>query len=380
MNDTAGRRNMTSVDYVELTDEMIDEARKLIGVPLRRSLNNVEATRGSIQAWARTIGDRNPLWLDETHAYRSHYGIITAHPCWLYSVDNTVIAPKLAGIHSLYAGTDWEFYREVRLGDQFRVAARLVDVVRKSGEFCGPMVLQVGEILYINQRSQIVARATSKVMRTPRGPAVGKGKYSKVGKHRYTPEEVLAIEEAYDKEEIRGENPRYWEDIEAGESLSSIVKAFLNAEAVKQFVCATSPAPTFGRFLEYRKKHPAAAFHDAVSGTWNDWADSLLQDSIARMFGFPFAHDTGIQRICWLGSLVANWMGDDARLRKLGAELRFPNFYGDNTWCKGSVVRKYTDKGEYLVDLKLWCENQDGIVTTGGGYATVALPSKSVEK
>jgi hypothetical protein len=56
--------NLT-VDYPELTGSAIAEARKLIGVPLRRYPGFTEATRGSIMNWARSIGDRNP-WMTIT--------------------------------------------------------------------------------------------------------------------------------------------------------------------------------------------------------------------------------------------------------------------------------------------------------------------------
>ena len=73
---------------------------------------------------------------------------------------------------------------------------------------------------------------------------------------------------------------------------------------------------------------------------------------------------------------MANWMGDEAFLWKLRAEVRRFNVVGDTTWMKGKTIKKYMENGMWLVDLELWAENQRGETTTTGS-ATVSLPSKN---
>lgn len=362
------------LDFPSLTAHSLDEARSLKGILLRRELHNREATRLVIHRFIRGIGDRNPLYDDETYARASRYGGILAPPCWLYSVDTTVIAPKLPGIHAIYAGGEWEFHQPIRVGDSFSVAARLLDAEEKEGRFCGRMVLQNGEVLYRNQRDEIVARAVSFALRTPRNEAVRRGKYASVAKYRYSPQELQAIEDAYDAEVIRGAEVRYWEDVQEGETIQPVVKGPLTSEDMLLFINATCPVMGFRRFLHYRRRHPAYAYRDPDSNMWDVWEDSMLEDKVAQRFGFPAAHDSGIQRICWLGNLMTNWMGDDAQLRRLGARIVLPNIYAGVTWCKGRVIRKYVDQktGERLVDCSLWCENERG-EQSATGHATVAL-------
>ncbi len=65
------------------------------------------------------------------------------------------------------------------------------------------------------------------------------------------------------------------------------------------------------------------------------------------------------------------------QFRPAYAEVRRPNLFGDVTWCKGKVTRKYDEAGEHLVDLDVWAENHRGEITAPG-KATVALLGKDV--
>jgi hypothetical protein len=100
-----------------------------------------------------------------------------------------------------------------------------------------------------------------------------------------------------------------------------------------------------------------------------------LRDSVAEAVGVPGAYDYGPQHVSWLGTLLTNWIGDDAFLKRLRVECRRFNVYGDTQWCKGRVVRKYIYHHTPLVDVEIWAENQRGEVTAPG-FATVILPSR----
>lgn len=363
---------------VDLTDEMIKDARELIGVPLRRMRHNTEATDLAIGRWARSIGDRDPLWLDREYAARSAFGKLVAPPCWLYSVDNTVIVPRLAGLHAIYVGTTWEFFHWVRLGDEICVSARLLDVQEKHGKFCGRMVLQVGEVTYRNQYDQIVARAISRTMRIPRKQARERGIYLEraKSKYTYTAEELSSILAAYDAESIRGGKARMWEGVQLGEELPAIVRGPLTTEEIVQFIGATCPSICFNEFLPYRRRHPYAAFRDPDLGIWDGWEASMLDNKVARLFGFSYMHDAGIDRVSWMSNLVVNWMSDHGFLKKLDVNLLYPNYVGDTSYIKGKVVGK-TEEPENAVDIEIWCENQFKQVTAKG-TGTVVLPSKRI--
>ena len=81
------------------------EVRGMIGVPLRRLRHNTLVSHPAINRWAKSIGDRNPLWLDPTYAAGSVLGRTAAPPLWLYSVDDTAPCLKLPGLHVRLRGS-----------------------------------------------------------------------------------------------------------------------------------------------------------------------------------------------------------------------------------------------------------------------------------
>ena len=377
---------MVEQRYPDLNEEAIQEARKLIGVELRRYPRWNQAGKEMIIRFARAIGSRNPLYLSEELVSTNLFGTMLAHPTLLYCFDDTFVAPGLAGIHALYAGVEWEFSRPVLLNDRITAKASLLDVVKKHGEFCGPMALQTGEVLYTNQEGQPVARAVPHVMRFPRDAARQRGRYLDTGRHRYSPEDLESIDRAYEAEEIRGDVPRYWEDVQVGEQLPPIVKGPLSSDDMLNFIDMVRGVLSFSYFLEHWRKHPHDVYWDPETGMPDSWDASMIKDSVARVFGFPFAHDSGIQRVCWLENLVTNWMSNLGFLETLSVRLLRPNFIYDTTWCKGRVTGKTAEAlpgqgdpdGKHRVELELRCENQNGDVTATG-TATVALVSRRVD-
>ena len=93
----------------EITDETLAAAASMIGKPLRRSRRQCieTTTRDAIRHFAWGQGDDNPLWVDRDYAAASPAGSLIAPPCILYAVASTIVAPKLAGVQRIYAGTEW---------------------------------------------------------------------------------------------------------------------------------------------------------------------------------------------------------------------------------------------------------------------------------
>ena len=364
--------------YPDLTDEAIQEARKLIGVELRRHPRLTEAGKEMITRFALAIGSRNPLYMSDELVSTNLFGAMLGHPTMLYCFDDTTVAPALPGVHALYAGADWEFYRPVFLHDRIAAIARLLDVVKKRGDFCGPMALQSGEVLYHNQEGERIARATSYVMRTPRDAARERGKYVNIPRYRYSQEDLEAIDRAYEAEEIRGEVPRYWEDVQPGDQLPAIVKGPLSSDDMLNFVDVVRGTLTFSYFREHCRRHPQDVYWDPETGMPDSWDASMIKDSVAHVFGFPYAHDSGIQRVCWLENLVTNWASNLGFLEGLKVRLLRPNFFYDTTWCKGRVSAKSAQGQKHRAELEVWCENQRGEITARG-TAEVALVSQQVD-
>ncbi|MBI2907581.1 MAG: MaoC family dehydratase N-terminal domain-containing protein [Chloroflexi bacterium] len=363
----------------KITDEAVAELRKRLGGFIRLTQFNEYATRDTIRHYARGIGDANPLWCDDEYAKKSRWGGIIAPPGFLYSVYWTAgRAGGLPGVHGFHSGNEWNWLRVINEGDRIKAQEQFTDIVEKAeSEYAGKTVIQYTETTYRNQRTETIAKCKGWQIRAERKAGREKGKYSAIKTHHYSQEELEAIYADYDKEEVRGGNPRWWEDVKEGEPITHVVKGPLT---VTDIICwYVGQGGTHNRALklalEYYRRHPAVAYQDPVTGV-PDTVQRVHWDSyMAQQIGMPNAYDVGSQRISFFTHLMTNWQGDDSFLRSLNVTLRRFNYVGDTQWLKGKVVRKYEEKGEYKVDCEVWAENQRGEITAPG-HATVVLPSR----
>ncbi len=369
-----------SPEDMEITDEKIATLKKRLGVVWRprQPYYNTGATKDSIRHFCQGIGDTNPLFNDENYARKTKYGRLAAPPCFLYSVYWPAQGRGLPGIHAWHSGDDWEFYHPILEGDELTYTNTLVDVKEKESQMAGKTLIQYHEITYSNQRGELVAKSLDWCVRAGRRSSGEKGKYRDIQKATYTAEDLKKIYAAYEAEEIRGANPRYWEDVQVGETLNPIVKGPLSLRDMIAWLMGAGTPFMRAHVLAYSflKRHPGTDMMDSTTGQMDVPELVHMEESRAQEIGIPGAYDYGCQRISWLGNLLTNWMGDDGFLKRMRAELRRFNVVGDTTWLKGKVTHKSWKDGEKLVDIECWAENQRGEVTMPG-LATVRLPSKS---
>jgi len=357
----------------------LEEARSLIGVDLRRQdfYWNREAGPDDVRHFSWGIGDENPLFCDTEYGKTTRWKSGLAPGCYLYTIDNTVVAPKLRGIQWIYTGTDWEFYGPIRHRDRFTTRVRLVSAEEKQGRHASNFIIQTGECLYYNEQGTLVARALGGTARIARAKAEGGLKYESRKPYAYTGEELREIDKAILAEKVRGNEPRYWEDVKEGDGLQPVIKGPLNVTDVLCWYCGGGQTyKAHGRNTSHLKRHPADAYVDPETGAQGHPARGHMEEYMAREVGMPGGYDVGLQRISWLGQLMTNWMGDDGFLRRLNCSVRRPNIMGDTTWCHGKIVDKRMDDGQHVVDVEVWGQNQLGETTTKG-LATAVLPSKS---
>ncbi len=364
-----------------LTDEAIAALKARIGQPRpSRQPWLEEATKDAIRHHADGIGDYNPLWRDEGYARGTRLGGIVAPPFLLYCFGHGGGGGGLPGAHGLYLGDQWEFLQPVRVGDRITHRSWLADVVEKRSRFAGRMVIGTSENEFTNQRGEVVARYRDSHARFDRETeAAGhRPKYADLKIGPYTKEQLDAIEAGYLAEERRGASPRYWEDVGEGDDMQPVVKGPLMVSDVIMWLRGMSGAfiRSHGERFEFFRRHPAAAIMDHELGV-PDVPERVHWDSaLARRIGMPAAYDYARQRMCWMGHLITNWMGDDGSLRRLETQVRQPNFIGDTTWCKGKVLRKYIEGDEHRVECDVWAENQRGDKTLLG-KAAIQLPTRS---
>lgn len=365
-----------------LASDALEEARSLIGVELRRGSQqwNSEAGPDSVRQFCWGLGDENPLYCDTDYGAQTSWGSALAPGCFLYTIDSTVVAPKLRGIQWLYSGTDWEWYRPIRHRDQFKVSAKLINAEEKHGSRAKNFIIQTGEILYTNQDNELVCRARGHTARTPRSKAKGGLNYQPRETHVYSAEELEQFAHAIENEHLQGNTPQNFEDVTIGAELPATLKGPLN---ITDMICWYSGGghsyQAHRRATMYRKRHPADAYRDKKTGAEDSPARGHAEQKMARDVGMPGGYDVGPQRISWLGQLLTHWMGDDGFLRALNVSLRRPNIFGDVSWCRGKIVDKRLDDGDGLVDVEVHVENQLGEVTAAGN-AVVQLPRRMTNR
>ena len=361
-----------------ITDEAVAKARAMIGTRLRTEQYIRDASLGALISFVNGIGGTNPLFRDQEYTAYTKYGSVIGHPCALYMRHwSGRTRWGLPGVHGFFAGNDWEFFRALRPGDAINCAERVVDVQEKESRYSGKLVIQYMEAIYTNQRDEVLARVIGWCTRHQRKASRELGKYADVPKgHQYTKEELENIDQQVLNEKPRGSLTRYWEDTSIGEEITPIVRGPLSLQDVTSFLVGTGRAEAHRITLRQALRHPEHYLRNPEAGGGLEYTGiGHLRDSVAQAVGVPGAYDYGPQRVSWMGSLVAGWMGDDAFLKRLRIECRRFNVYGDTQWCRGKVARKYMHGSFPLVDLEIWSENQRGEVTAPG-FATVMLPSR----
>jgi acyl dehydratase len=370
------------LQFPRITEEAIAELRARIGEEVRPPMPWVEeATKDAIRHYALGIGDRNPLFLDEAYAAHSVVGTIVAPPTMLYAFDRIVsgYVGGLPGVHAMYAGAHFRFHRWVRRNDRIRAQSWLHDVIDRSSAFSGRAIQQIYRTRFTNQDGQEVAEVDSWCFRTQRDEARQRGKYARLEPYTYTQEELERIWADYDREEIRGATPRYFEDVELGERLVPVVKGPLTATSVIAYAQGWGGlyirAHAYARDLF--RTHPALAIPNAQNVP--EPPERVHWDSeFARRVGVPLAYDYGPERVSWMGHLLTNWMGDAGFLAELRVEIRRFNLLGDTHWCHGEVVDKQPlDSSRGQVRCNIWAEDQRGEITARG-FAQVILPRRPV--
>lgn len=100
-----------------------------------------------------------------------------------------------------------------------------------------------------------------------------------------------------------------------------------------------------------------------------------LDKEYAQRKGFKDANIPAPYFGAFLATMINRWTGDPGRLNRLSYAVKVMGFPGDTLTGKGTVVRKYQESGENLVECDIWVENQDG-VRMAPGSATITLPSR----
>ncbi|HSX57001.1 MAG TPA: MaoC family dehydratase N-terminal domain-containing protein [Sphingomonas sp.] len=374
----------TEARFPKITEEGLADLRKRIGVKIVDTVEpwNYEASRDAIRHYAHGIGDDNPLWCDPEYAAGTKYGTVVALPSFLFTTSRIIsgYCGGLPGVHAMWAGANWKWYKPVLRNDTITTEAYLKDLIEHQTRFAGRSFQQIYHVDFFNQHGEKVAEGDSWVFRTDRDEAREKGtKYTEArGRVEQLSDEQLAEwGKLYANEEIRGATPRYWEDVSEGDKLPRMMKGPMT---VTGFICY---AQGWGGLYirankiawQMQQKHPGLGIKNRFNVP--DCPERVHWDeAFALEVGAPGAYDYGPERTSWLTHHLTNWMGDDGFLRQSDCQIRRHNPDGDVIFIDGQVVRKFVDEeGRHLVEIQQRAETHRGELSAIG-TAIVELPSK----
>jgi acyl dehydratase len=375
----------------KITDEDIARAKLLVGydeASKRRDTARV-ANADNIRAFAMSIGCDNPLYCDEDYARGTRWGeVIAPGTISIHAPlrgdprpEHLVAAKKslFRGIHQMHSGTWWEWYRPIRPGDTVYSFAGEESLEVKQSEYGGRTVHRVSRDVQFNQDAEVICVRRTLLVHSERATAAKRGKYMDIQPASYSNEDLAEIDAIYAGEQVRGAEPRHWEDVEAGHSLGVMGKGPLT---VSDIICMHSTGfallpfgPMTGRIRYKHMQKMPKAYVKNKSGIPDTIMRMHWDDEWARALGSPMAYDYGFQRECWLHHFLTDWCGDDAIVLRMNSEMRKFNYLGDFQKITGEITAKREENGLPVVDAKVSMVSQRGDKTLEA-VATVALPSR----
>ena len=342
------------------------EEHRAKGPGFANSVLNFDCTRDAIRIFVDGKGDLNPLYRDPEYCKKTKYKCMVAPPDYLYTIcyaqrpyDH---GPMIPGIAGFYSGCEREFFRPVCVGDNFtyRIMCPSENIMKKS-QFAERIVQSFEKVDYYRQGGELVAGYSSYETWADEAKIKERNKYGHLDKEPvYSKKELEEIYAEQDREEIRGANPRFWEDVNVGDELCPVVRGPLSVTDARAWHAgghAHLLADRLNRIL---------------------WAEQPMeQDFDNNVIGMAHPREAvaGQHPEAWRFTLLTNWMGDDGFLWKFNTQIRRFVMLGDTTRVKGKVIKKYCDKGKYCVDIDVQNVLQTGELSIIGG-ATVILPSQ----
>ena len=242
---------MTQTTSGTITDEAIARLRARVGVaePWTRRPHYLRPNTDTFRIVAEAYGDDNPLWGDPDHATASVWGGPVAPPPLvggdsLIGEDEVTAVPDdlrdlmkgdpLRGVHAFYSASAREWWAPLRPDHRVWRRNALVAVLDKPSEFAGRAVHEWSANVFRDDDGTMLSGQYRLMIRTERTKAREKKKYDAIELASYSDEEIDAIEAEYAAYQRRGGEPRYWEDVDEGDTVGPMVKGPLT---VTDMVC-----------------------------------------------------------------------------------------------------------------------------------------------
>lgn len=321
------------------------------------------------EAWFRRLGRRIPEALD--HETRR----------------------ALRGVQLYASGGDSFYFRPYYIGDYGAGSAGGVyNVEDKKSEFAGRSAIVTNRSFSWNQRGEIATLRNGWLIHAERRQVTSDHKYAKDQAASYTDQQIAEIEAAYDKEYRRGPDALFWEDVQVGQPLPTMVKGpLLLTDMINQHMGSGwfgygNPALR----LAYENRKEMRGFYSRNAYSYWDVIQRVhWEPDLAREVGVPLMYDIAPMRSAWIIHYLTSFMGDDAWLYHNHVELRRFNYFGDTTWLNATVADKYvSEQFGPAIDVQVSGTNQRGaenciskatILLASREHGPVALPSPPAE-
>jgi hypothetical protein len=307
----------------------------------------------------------------------------------------------------LWPGQDWEFYQPIRVGDTVKAWNRVPQLIEQDvdrGGIRGFLNIE-GDYDMVNQKNEIVTSTKNYTVRIfyPGGGPQAKYTLSRYG---FTEAEIHYLDRLARQTEVRGADPRYWEDVEVGDMLNPVMIGPTNFQDIANQGSGGSapggaatggsvpgagggmPGGMGGNAQEKKPVDQLLAKEGVIErseyvqdeeGLYYKSGGDMMRhwDHVyARAEGEPGAFLWGNMSIRAMLRCITNWMGDDAFVRKYCWRHVTRTIVGDAAFSLGKVINKRNENGEYLVDIFIFHQSIRGYIVDAA-VATVALLSKT---
>lgn len=355
--------------------------------PYQMPLCNRVITKDLIRLFTTAIGDPNPLWTKHDYAGKTRFGDIVAPPLCEVMIAETAPTPppvEVEGITCMNGGSKREYFGYIRPGDSFYAKDTFLGVTEKSDPNKPyRLFIQKSQRDIFNQNDVLIVRMTANILAMARYPEGGPGKtldFSDKKMRRYTDEELAEIHAFYEDElagkNRRGANTLYWEDVNEGDSLGRQIMGPYDLSDAVSFFGVTGYSQAFASKWQGLRSNVDGCRRDPDTNEYSVQPVWHFNNELARMYNVPFAPIFGTHVETGFTHLITNWMGDDGDLKCISSQIRRMAFLGDTLEVTGTVVRKYEENGQALVDLELKAEHYGIGGVSSTSQATVVLKRK----
>ncbi|MEO1173533.1 MAG: MaoC/PaaZ C-terminal domain-containing protein [Myxococcota bacterium] len=111
------------------------------------------------------------------------------------------------------------------------------------------------------------------------------------------------------------------------------------------------------------------------AGAIDDYNPMHLDDKVATAAGKASVFAPGHLVMGYIGRMVEGYF-QGASMRRFGLRMLKLVWPGDVLTCRGVIVDKRVENGEYVVDADVWADNQRGETVAKGRVLAVVNPSQ----